>query len=261
MQYWWLSTNTKDWTFLDNEIGEDDFWCAYNESGNKRRIFENFEAAQAGDCFVGYISYPLQKVVCVGKITHAIDLTVPEDHQGFGFMVTSFLEVPVSLAELKQDPVCKNLKHFRQGYSLGSLFSISKKQYERIVSLGTCYSDINALDLTSELTPSKEGRQKRVYTTKYERNPKNRDLAIAIHGMQCQICGFDFEEMYGFLGAGFIEVHHVKPLHLQDEESIIDPATDLVCVCANCHRMLHRKRDGIVTVEELREYVKRNRNP
>lgn len=66
--------------------------------------------------------------------------------------------------------------------------------------------------------------------------------------------------MYGSLGAGFIEVHHVKPLHLQDEEFIIDPATDLVCVCANCHRMLHRKRDGIVTVEELREYVRRNRN-
>lgn len=39
----------------------------------------------------------------------------------------------------------------------------------------------------------------------------------------------------------------------------IDPAKDLVPVCANCHRMLHRKRDKVLSIEELKEIVKANK--
>ena len=33
----------------------------------------------------------------------------------------------------------------------------------------------------------------------------------------------------------------------------VNPETDLVCLCANCHRMMHRSREHVMTVEELRE--------
>lgn len=88
----------------------------------------------------------------------------------------------------------------------------------------------------------KEGNQKQYYVTKYERNPENRKEAIHIHGYACQVCGFDFEKVYGELGKEYIEVHHIKPLYSLDEETIVNPETDLICVCSNCHRMLHRKR-------------------
>lgn len=70
-------------------------------------------------------------------------------------------------------------------------------------------------------------------------------------------CGFDFEEVYGELGRNFIEVHHIKPLYSLDEEVVIDPATDLVCLCSNCHRMIHRKRDSILSLEDLIKILKK----
>ena len=107
----------------------------------------------------------------------------------------------------------------------------------------------NVLELTSVVR--KEGRPVEYYTTKYERSAANRTRAIAIHGTKCQICGFDFEKVYGELGRGFIEVHHIKPLHSLDDEVPVNPETDLVCLCSNCHRMVHRKKGKVLTVEEL----------
>lgn len=69
--------------------------------------------------------------------------------------------------------------------------------------------------------------------------------------------GFDFEDVYGELGRNFIEVHHIKPLYSLDDEVVIDPATDLVCLCSNCHRMIHRKRDSIISLEELIKIIKK----
>ena len=100
-----------------------------------------------------------------------------------------------------------------------------------------------------------EGRRIDYYTTRYERKKKNRDAAIAIHGLKCQCCGFDFQEKYGELGKGFIEVHHTVPLASRTEEIEVNPETDLVCLCSNCHRMVHRKKDSIVSVEELRNIM------
>lgn len=105
-----------------------------------------------------------------------------------------------------------------------------------------------------------EGRKLAKYTTKYERNPRNRADAIKIHGTKCMVCGFDFEKMYGEYGRYFIEVHHVKPLYGFEKEEVVNPLTDLVCLCSNCHRMIHRKRDAILSVEELKRIVEETKN-
>jgi 5-methylcytosine-specific restriction protein A len=102
-----------------------------------------------------------------------------------------------------------------------------------------------------------EGRVIQYYTSKYERSAANRTAAIKKNGIKCMACGFDFEEVYGELGRNFIEVHHIKPLYSLDEEVVIDPATDLVCLCSNCHRMIHRKRDSILSLEDLIKILKK----
>lgn len=102
-----------------------------------------------------------------------------------------------------------------------------------------------------------EGRVIQYYTSKYERSAANRAAAIKLNGAKCMACGFDFEDVYGELGRNFIEVHHIKPLYSLDDEVVIDPATDLVCLCSNCHRMIHRKRDGILSLEELIKIIKK----
>lgn len=109
-----------------------------------------------------------------------------------------------------------------------------------------------------ETVGTTEGKRTVYYTTKYERSSKNRDAAIRIHGTKCMICGFDFEQKYGELGKGYIEVHHIKPLATLEQEVVVNPETDLICVCANCHRMLHRFKNYIVPVEELKCIVDDN---
>lgn len=54
-------------------------------------------------------------------------------------------------------------------------------------------------------------------------------------------------------------MHHIKPLSGLEEEVVVDPEQDLICVCSNCHRMLHRFKSYIVSVEELKQIVEDNR--
>lgn len=54
----------------------------------------------------------------------------------------------------------------------------------------------------------------------------------------CEICGFDFSQTYGPRGKGYIEVHHIRPLH--ESGSTRTTLADLALVCANCHRVIHR---------------------
>lgn len=100
-----------------------------------------------------------------------------------------------------------------------------------------------------------EGNKIEYYVTKYERNPLYREQAIKIHGSICQICGFDFEAKYGRLGENFIEVHHKKPLFSLNQEAVPNPETDMICVCSNCHRMLHRHKYSVLQPEELLEII------
>jgi len=108
---------------------------------------------------------------------------------------------------------------------------------------------------------SKEGAAKEYYGKRYERDPANRKKAIKIHGLTCKVCNFNFEEFYGERGSDFIEVHHRKPIHTYEGEAQpINPHTDLVPVCANCHRMIHRRSDSVLSVEELKDiYIRISR--
>ncbi len=74
----------------------------------------------------------------------------------------------------------------------------------------------------------------------------------------CQICGMKFVTAYGSpLGDGFAEAHHRVPLsELPDlTETHIE---DLITVCANCHRMLHRMEGMPGDVDKLRKIVRRH---
>jgi 5-methylcytosine-specific restriction protein A len=94
-----------------------------------------------------------------------------------------------------------------------------------------------------------------------ERDPKLRTLKIAQvrrsgRPLQCEVCDFDFARVYGDLGEGYIEVHHVTPLYVSGtHQTRLD---DLACLCANCHRMCHRSRPGESwrTPAALREQIR-----
>ena len=66
---------------------------------------------------------------------------------------------------------------------------------------------------------------------------------------------FCFEHFYGKRAKGFIKVHHNKPLSEVEGEIIINPETDLVPVCSNFHRMIHRRKDAVLSVSEIRDMI------
>lgn len=48
---------------------------------------------------------------------------------------------------------------------------------------------------------------------------------------------------------------HRTPLQFQNEEYEVDPILDLIPVCPNCHMVLHSKKDGVYTPEEVIEFL------
>ena len=114
-------------------------------------------------------------------------------------------------------------------------------------------------DDEEELLKVKEGKVIYKLHRYRERNPKlnkkKKDNYLKKHGkLDCEICGFDYYEVYGELGKGFMECHHKIPLSEIEGESIT-AIKDLALVCANCHRMLHRELDTL-SVDELKKRIK-----
>jgi 5-methylcytosine-specific restriction protein A len=78
------------------------------------------------------------------------------------------------------------------------------------------------MDLPEETAPddgAEEGGLLERRSIARERDPRLRERklrdAMARHGrLACEVCGFDFERVYGDRGAGYAECHHVVPLHV-----------------------------------------------
>ncbi|WP_024367632.1 HNH endonuclease [Arthrobacter sp. TB 26] len=95
----------------------------------------------------------------------------------------------------------------------------------------------------------------RVEVNRFERDPDAGRACIAHHGTNCAACGFSFEQKYGGIGADFIPVHHLVPVSLLGSSYELDPITDLVPLCANCHAMAHQGVSTPRTVAELRRII------
>jgi predicted HNH restriction endonuclease len=119
----------------------------------------------------------------------------------------------------------------------------------------TIRADVDSLDY--EEGDFEEGGKKKKYTSYYERNPALRSATVRCRGTKCEVCEFDFVKVYGERGSGYIEIHHLVPISRRLEPSIINPEKDMAVVCANCHRMIHREKDNVLTIEELREIINR----
>lgn len=109
-----------------------------------------------------------------------------------------------------------------------------------------------------------EGGKRYYLGSHYERDTKLRDAVInrfkAEHKgrLFCSICGFDFSRKYGNYGSGFIEVHHIKPLAEDEREADQGSVDELICVCLNCHRMLHHKKPAIKPDDLKKLFTKEN---
>lgn len=95
----------------------------------------------------------------------------------------------------------------------------------------------------------------------YLRSTKLRNFAIESFKnvdwkLYCKACNFCFDKFYwDDLSSNYIEIHHKKPIFKYEwddlEISIRNALENLIPICANCHRMIHKKRDNILEINEL----------
>ena len=151
---------------------------------------------------------------------------------------------------------------------IGSIDYLLSKQFD--------YDDVKVAieQLTDKKAPQRtiifdedaivnEGKKTEVSQKVYVRSAKLRDAAIQHYfgdgPIYCHACKFNFEEVYGELGRGFIEIHHIKPIFDYDdtdvEKTIKDALENVVPLCSNCHRMIHKRRNTTISVDELIEII------
>lgn len=88
-----------------------------------------------------------------------------------------------------------------------------------------------------------EGKTKEFTLLKRERDPRIRAVVLALRRSICEICSFDFEEIYGEFAANCVEIHHVNLLSEADDDGTTTSEEDVIVVCPNCHRALHRYKN------------------
>lgn len=103
-----------------------------------------------------------------------------------------------------------------------------------------------------------EGRILTQLHIRRERNQKvvkrKKETVLNMTGaLKCEVCSFNFYAVYGELGYGFAECHHITPLSSLDSEGKTT-ISELAIVCANCHRMLHRSRP-LLSIYQLKTTI------
>ena len=105
-----------------------------------------------------------------------------------------------------------------------------------------------------DVDPDEEGSISHVLRLKRERSQRNRLLCLSIHGDQCGVCKFSSSDVYGSDLGSIIEVHHIEPLGETEQPKAYNPKTDLIPLCPNCHRAIHKRRPAF-TPSELRNLL------
>jgi predicted HNH restriction endonuclease len=174
------------------------------------------------------------------------------------YRVVSVFEPPIPIAALASDKTFSQWGTYRAHFQ-GSAFEIPApvwsviERVARISESGTTGRAKIARVFTQAFYD--EGFRRETLTNRAERSAKLVEDAKRVHGTICRACGFDFGSFYGQHGAGFIEMHHKKPVAKLRRGGATNPK-DVVPLCANCHRMVHRGQE-ILTVARLRRIIAR----
>lgn len=136
-------------------------YTLFNENGNKRRIFQNFLDAKAGDMIIGYESYPVKQVVAIGQIT------AEQDGEKIYFEKVEGLATPIDYATLKESPELERMEYFQNPQ--GSLFGLTRGEYDFIMDMIREQNPVTAEATVERYT--KENFLEDVYLTEkaYER--------------------------------------------------------------------------------------------
>jgi 5-methylcytosine-specific restriction protein A len=244
--------------------------------------FPTIHETNAGKPQVGEIILIRQKVNGIPAFTHLVtpaDMHVDDANDRSDYQygrrvkiiaktnIENFIPVSETLWDrlkyggITQGNACR-IKNINNVGNVDELqFDIWQKFHGRFVAAGIQSESVTSSILTElentnpELSVT-EGELLLVSHLVKERNRKivneKKNQAIKNNTLICEVCEFSFPSIYG---AEFIECHHIIPI---SQPGIRETTLkDLSLVCANCHRMLHKKFDGeYLSIKQLSERMK-----
>lgn len=126
------------WSLSNWSIGEIQSYTLYNDNGNKRRVFQNFLDAEAGDIAICYEATPTKQVVALAKIYKK------NDGKHIYFQKTESLTYPIDYSILNCEEL-NNMEFFANPN--GSLFKLTQNEYDFIMDI---IRDTNPIKRTNE---------------------------------------------------------------------------------------------------------------
>ncbi len=146
--YWWLNCNPRIWDVMSLMPGKEQSYTAFNEQGNKRRIFEYFEQVRVGDLLVGYETSPKKRIASLLRVTQPL-----HDSEGklrFVFEKVADASKELRWEEMIADELLQNSEPVRNNQ--GSLFRLGAEEFERIRTL----ADFNELRFDRIVSPASD---------------------------------------------------------------------------------------------------------
>lgn len=143
-RYWWLNANPKIWSFSNLQTSHVQEYTLFNENGNKRRVFQNFVDASAGDLVIGYESNPVKQVVALAKVSAA------NDGKKICFEKTESLVNPIDYRTLKECPELEQMEFFQNPN--GTFFKLTKDEYEFIMDMIREENPLTSKDMNTSYT-------------------------------------------------------------------------------------------------------------
>lgn len=125
--FWWLTANPKYWRFSDIFVGDTQSYSLCNDDGNKRRIYQNFLDAKAGDLVIGYEATPVKKITAICRIA------AEQDGEEIYFEKTEGLVSPVEYQTLRDCQELEQMEFFQN--PRGSLFKLTRDEYHFILDV------------------------------------------------------------------------------------------------------------------------------
>lgn len=257
MNYWLLQANPDQFdvtTYV--EQFENIYWSLKKEAWQRKaavgdEVFiwraQGSSKAPSGVVAHGYVTEPATEK---GKVRHAGELA--ENLWQAGYSELSTVKLGIRLTSRRTTPEAGMLlkKHFLSDPVLsraqiitvrsGAVFLLPQPQAQRIRDLWFGDGATEEFESTSGLEGAVTERIHRIRERDRSLVSTAKRLFLEKHGsLFCSVCGFSFSKVYGALGQDFIEAHHTKPVGERDGASETR-VEDLVMVCSNCHRMIHR---------------------
>lgn len=125
--YWFLTANPRIWSMSSQAVGEVQAFTLLNDNGHKRRIYQNFLDAKAGDRVIGYESSPSKKIVALLEVSQA------QDGEMIYFKKLEGLPAPIDFAAFRDTKELQSMEYFNM--TQGTLFKLSENEYDCLMDM------------------------------------------------------------------------------------------------------------------------------